>query len=191
MAFSFKVGPPVLSLIWSGTGSGAGTVTGARTQCHSMSGTGKGADIGPGLRARARADATPGTRARVWAGKSRIGDEMAFADVILKRLSVFDRVRADLRITDRILFHSVGTQSRLDIRSARNNLSSLCSVQPLPFISSVAFVSSVDFIHLFSADIALTCQSTISFVSVHLVWYFGFRGPGLVLLCNGRILPLL
>lgn len=31
MAFSFKVGPPVLALVWSGTGSGAGTVTGART----------------------------------------------------------------------------------------------------------------------------------------------------------------
>lgn len=113
MAFSFKVGPPVLSLIWSGTGSGAGTVTGARTQCHSMSGTGKGADIGPGLRAGARADAAPGTRAWVGAGESRIGDEIVFADVILKRLSVFDRIRADLRITDRILFHSVGTQSRL------------------------------------------------------------------------------
>lgn len=128
MAFSFKVGPPVLSLIWSGTGSGAGTVTGARTQCHSMSGTGKGANIGPGLRARARADAAPGTRAWVWAGESRIGDQIAFADVVLKRLSVFDRIRADLQITDRILFHSVGSQSRLDIRSAGNYLSPLCSV---------------------------------------------------------------
>lgn len=128
MAFSFKVGPPVLSLIWSGTGSGAGTITGARTQCHSMSGTREGADIGPGFRARARADATPGTRAGVWAGESRIGDEIVFADVILKRLSVFDRVRADLRITRRVLFHSVGAQRRLYIRSACNYLSSLCSV---------------------------------------------------------------
>lgn len=101
MAFSFKVGPPVLALIWSGTGSGAGTVTGARTERHSVSGTGFRAGAGAG------ADAAPGAGAGVWAGESGI----AFADVILKRLSVFQRVCADLRKTARILFHSVATQS--------------------------------------------------------------------------------
>lgn len=110
MAFSFQVGPSVLALIWSGTGSGAGTVTGARTQRHSMSGTGNRADVGSGFRAgaRARADAAPGAGAGVWAGES--GENTVFADVILKRLSVFHRLCTDLRITERILFHSVGTQ---------------------------------------------------------------------------------
>lgn len=130
MAFSFKVGPSVLGLIWSGTGSGAGTVAGARTQCHSMSGTGDRAAVGSGFRAGAGAgaDAAPGAGAGVWARESGIGENIVFADVTLKRLSVFNRVCTDLRITDRILFHSVGTQSRLQIRSTCNYLSSFCSV---------------------------------------------------------------
>lgn len=111
MAFSFKVGPSVLAHIWSGTGNGAGTVAGARTQCHAMSGTGNGADVGSGFRARAGADAAPGTGAWVWARESRVCDQIVFADVILKRLSVFNRVRTDLRIRRGSLFHSAAAQS--------------------------------------------------------------------------------
>lgn len=113
MAFSFKVGPSVLALIWSGTGSGAGAVTGTGTQRHSVSGTGNGADVGSGFRAGAGAgaDAAPGAGAGVRAGESGIGQNVVFADVILKRLSVFQRVCAGLGITHGILFHPVGTQS--------------------------------------------------------------------------------
>lgn len=113
MALSFKVGPPVLALIRTGTGSGAGTVTGAGALCHSLSGTGRRADAGSGFRARAGADAAPGAGAGVRARESGIGDNIGLADVILKRLSVFNHICTDLRITGRILFHSVGTESRL------------------------------------------------------------------------------
>lgn len=112
MAFSFQVGPSVLALIWSGTGSGAGTVTGARTQCHSVSGTGNGADVGPGLRAGAgaRADVAPGAGAGVWAGESEIADNVVFADVTLKKVSVSHGFCTDLRIPGSTLFHPVGAQ---------------------------------------------------------------------------------
>lgn len=78
-----------------------------------MSGTGNRADVGSGFRAgaRARADAAPGAGAGVWARESGVAQNTGFADVILKRLSVFHRVCTDLQKTHGILFHSVGTQS--------------------------------------------------------------------------------
>lgn len=109
MAFSFQVGPSVLGLVWSGTGCGAGAVSGARTQCHPGSGAGNGANVSPGFRAGDRTDATPG--AGIWARESGICIKIGFVDVIVKRLSVFNVVHTDPRTTHRVLFHSICTQS--------------------------------------------------------------------------------
>lgn len=84
-------------------------MAGARTQGRPRPGAETGAKVSPRFRARAGTDAAPGAGAGVWAGKSGVWVRIGFVDLIVSRFSVFNGICADLRTTDRVLFHSVCT----------------------------------------------------------------------------------
>lgn len=86
-------------------------MAGAQTQGCTGSRAWNGANVSPRFRARARADATPGVGAWVWAQKSGVHVKIGFDDVIVRKLSMFNGVCVDPRATHRVLFHSACIQS--------------------------------------------------------------------------------